>query len=558
MTYPLLALAALAIAALTYASARATGRYLAVTIAGTGALMFLHGARYLRYTSDDAYISYRYAHNLAGGEGLVWNPGEAVEGYSNFLWVMALAAFDLLGADLVWAGRWLGFTLAIAAGAAAYLLVQEVAGRGVLARYAGVTAALALAASGPFALWSYAGLETSLFALLVTGAAILHIREERAETPPISGAVWALAAMTRPDGVLLFAVSACFKAGGLLIAVDGEDDTDVRRARFRNAALWAGGFAALFVPYFAWRYAYYGWPFPNSYYAKVGSGIDQYRRGLRYLVEFSQQYAAWLILLAPIAVVFRAVQRSAGIYILAMLAAWGAYIVYVGGDGLLRFRFFAEVLPLLYALIAASVAGLLTLVRVDDERVDTLRLAAGGIVAAGLLAFMLQATPSEPYAVGVRGEREAVRERAEIGRWLRANAQDDASIALMAAGAIPFESQLVTIDMLGINDEYIGHRPVNVGSRLAAAGHEKYDSQYVLARQPDAVILFDALEPRPFGREDYDRLRFALTPAAADMVTNPRLWRDYEERSVEVRAGAFFSLLVRRDSPLLALTQPAP
>jgi hypothetical protein len=158
----------------------------------------------------------------------------------------------------------------------------------------------------------------------------------------------------------------------------------------------------------------------------------------------------------------------------------------------------------------------------------------------------------------VAGEREAVNERAEIGRWLRANAPDDAAIAVLAAGAIPFESRLETIDMLGINDEHIAHQSVTVGSRLAAAGHEKYDSQYVLARRPDAVILFDALEPRPFGREDYDRLRFALTPAAADMVTSPQLWRDYEERSVEVRDGAYFSLLVRRDSPLLAMTQATP
>ena len=38
-------------------------------------------------TSDDAYITMRYARNAAAGEGIVYNPGERVEGYSNPLWL---------------------------------------------------------------------------------------------------------------------------------------------------------------------------------------------------------------------------------------------------------------------------------------------------------------------------------------------------------------------------------------------------------------------------------------------------------------------------------------
>ena len=40
---------------------------------------------------DDAFISFRYARNLLDGHGLVWNPGERVEGYTNFLWTILLA-----------------------------------------------------------------------------------------------------------------------------------------------------------------------------------------------------------------------------------------------------------------------------------------------------------------------------------------------------------------------------------------------------------------------------------------------------------------------------------
>ena len=45
----------------------------------------------LRFVQDDAYISFRYAENLALGRGLVWNEGERVEGYTNFLWTVILA-----------------------------------------------------------------------------------------------------------------------------------------------------------------------------------------------------------------------------------------------------------------------------------------------------------------------------------------------------------------------------------------------------------------------------------------------------------------------------------
>ena len=55
-------------------------------------LLLLLLAWSLRFVQDDAFISFRYAHNLVLGEGLVWNPGERVEGYSNFLWTLAIAA----------------------------------------------------------------------------------------------------------------------------------------------------------------------------------------------------------------------------------------------------------------------------------------------------------------------------------------------------------------------------------------------------------------------------------------------------------------------------------
>ena len=52
------------------------------------------------WLSDDAFISWRYAQNLVAGNGLVYNPGERVEGYTNFLWTVLLALCQALGLDM--------------------------------------------------------------------------------------------------------------------------------------------------------------------------------------------------------------------------------------------------------------------------------------------------------------------------------------------------------------------------------------------------------------------------------------------------------------------------
>ena len=57
------------------------------------------GAARMAWVCDDAFISFRYAENLVRGLGLVYNAGERVEGYSNFLWTLGTALGMRLGVD---------------------------------------------------------------------------------------------------------------------------------------------------------------------------------------------------------------------------------------------------------------------------------------------------------------------------------------------------------------------------------------------------------------------------------------------------------------------------
>ena len=67
---------------------------LALVVAGG----ILNALSFWPLTIDDAYISLRYAHWLLEGEGLVYNPGERVEGFSNPTWVLLMAATLATGA----------------------------------------------------------------------------------------------------------------------------------------------------------------------------------------------------------------------------------------------------------------------------------------------------------------------------------------------------------------------------------------------------------------------------------------------------------------------------
>jgi len=55
---------------------------------------------FLPESIDDAYITLRYSRNLMLGNGPVFNMGEHVEGYSNFIWMVVLALLGKLGISM--------------------------------------------------------------------------------------------------------------------------------------------------------------------------------------------------------------------------------------------------------------------------------------------------------------------------------------------------------------------------------------------------------------------------------------------------------------------------
>lgn len=168
--------------------------------------------RYHGYYSDDSYITLRYTHNLLEGNGLVWNPGERVEGYSNFLFVIILSFLGRLGIDLVLASQLVGTASLAAVVAFLVWYARRSLKRGPEDYLITFLPAFLVAVSSCMVIWAFGGLETVLFSLLVTIGVTSAWEGFQGDShrAALAGIVLALAGLTRPDGALFWAIATAF------------------------------------------------------------------------------------------------------------------------------------------------------------------------------------------------------------------------------------------------------------------------------------------------------------------------------------------------------------
>lgn len=470
---------------------------------------------------DDAFISFHYARNLFLGNGLVFNPGERVEGYTNFLWTLLVTGMLYAGWDPVIGAHALTLLAGFALVGLTVVLARPLAGEGWAWGAGGL-----LAFSGPFLCYTSrgSGMETGFYAALIAASLVQLSRGAwRA-----GGVFTALAMLTRPDGALLaVAGAAAALAGGLVLARGSSPramqtlgivapwrSTVAARWDRRPLVRYLVPILVIYGVYFMLRWFYYGALLPNTFYAKVDASQDQALRGLRYVWEFA---AGDLLLPAGLcgaALGLRLTRdagvRRAGTLLTAYAILYTLYVVAVGGDWVPGFRFGV---PLLAPCVALTVWGLAHLARsipglAGAFQGQGIALLLLGALAGGLM-LRLPAESSFNTASGVWGQMQRVRQFRETGLWLNAHTPPDAVIAASAVGAIPYYGQRVTIDVLGLTDAHVARSPRRpVGGGLA--GHERSDPDYVMARRPDIITWHAAayLDRHPALAREYERLQF--------------------------------------------------
>jgi hypothetical protein len=512
---------------------RASERLSPIIVAGTviAAGVFLVAyARIWHFLTDDVFISLRYAQNLVAGHGLVYNPGERVEGYTNFLWTLFLAVPFLLHLPPT---LFVKLSLAALTLATGYFIVRLgrasglLAGEGRAPWLAWVPAWLFLAS--PVMIHRAAdGLETIPFTFLLVLATTLFFEETcrsgatrvqsgttRSAAAPAratgrSGAVFAALALMRPDGVAF---------APLLLAIAALRRVD-RRDLIRFALLALGPVAL----YFVCRWAYYGQLLPNTLYAKGGGDPRLMMRGLDDVLEFLRATGGY-VWIAILPALFAPRTRAAAWMLLAIVLARTAFDVWSGGAWTSGFRFLIPALPFLLVL---GVAGVATLIADRRELAFGLAVAGALILTPGWLDYPVLESLEREYGRGLFDAQGA------FGRAVNERTARDAVIAMDDAGLGPFLAQRRNIDMLGLNDPHIAHLPGYFAS--------KFDVPYVLGLRPDLIVLVSKLG-QPAAPSDFS------LPGHAALFFSPEFRARYEYRR-EYAMRADYHLLVyrRRDS----------
>jgi hypothetical protein len=429
--------------------------WLPVILSGRSAVI---GAERYWWLGDDAMISMRYARNFAVGLGLVWNPGERVEGYSNFLWTLYMAALHWLPVSLSKISL-----LVLLTNLALSMAIVPVLTR--LVRLLGGSDWVALAAVAAYVLnrnilyWTSYGFETVLLSLLFLLATYRVLREAKQSlAKPGTYVLIALITLVRADALILAALLYC-----LSLALNPR-----RRAVLAYSAL------SLLVPltHEVLRVIYYGDLLPNTAYLKATNWSGKYQAGIAYSLRFLLRYSPVVVLAA-----MGALARGQGFRraLLGVMALYAAYVAYIGGDAFTDYRFFVPLIPLLLVL---------ALLGAQDVRWRI----GGRPVSIGLAAACLVSTPllSPGYPIALL-PYPADAGNVAIGLYLRDHTAPNSRVADFWAGSVLYFSGRPGIDLLGKADPYIARLPATPGSQLP--GHNKFNFEYSLGvLQPDFVV----------------------------------------------------------------------
>jgi hypothetical protein len=357
------------------------------------ALAFIYRTSFLaidghRYFSlfDDAMVSMRYAWNASHGLGLVWNPGERVEGYTNLLMVALMTLWtSFMGkSDAVLAVQLCGIPTLLGVGVLGMLHARELASGGEV-RPSGWIAGLAFVgalAYYPLSYWTLTGMETGLLTLLLlagTLQSLIYLRTQRLPRLAAAALLFSLAYLARPDSAPVAIV---------VLTWAGVFAFESPQERVRAVALSLAYYAALPVVQSVFRGIYYGSLVPLTYTLKAtGMPFDfRIQNGIAFLLPFLRE-SRWVYLLAALGTILIFSRRLAVLTLPPAIMT--AYQVAVGGDAWPYWRLVAPAMPYLVLLAIAGMDRLLALgIRALPHLRSVIRLRKGAQAPQSPIHFL--------------------------------------------------------------------------------------------------------------------------------------------------------------------------
>jgi len=420
---------------------------------------------------EDAAMVMRYAQNLAGGHGIVWNIGEPpVDGATDFLFMVASAVLIRLGFTVAQAVRGLGFVSHLAAVLLVYFVNRRVHKADVfLSFFSGLYLAVG---TGLTYVAAYFG--TPFFALAAASTWTLGLLLMNREHPPfwlslafaLSGLITGL---IRPEGVILASLT--------LIAV-------VILRGIKNSISIISVFASVFLlfggAYFLWRWDYFGYPLPNPFYKKGGGGLhwDSYNSSLRNTLRICAPFVIAFVL----GLRSKETTRQVVAYLIPVIG-FAASFALISDEMNYGARFQYALLPIVLTSWIPLVKGF------GPSRPQQVRgrersalIVAAILTGAGIVYYSWfqncffgsdQPSCATPYAADGR---------LDVARMLANYRGKGYVIATTEAGLLPYYSGWTAIDAWGLNDQFIAH---NGG--LTAEYLDKY--------KPHVIMFHDYYSP---------------------------------------------------------------
>lgn len=478
---------------------------------------------------DDANIPFTYARHLSEGHGPVYRlGGPPVEGFTSALWVGLLTLSALaLPAPIEWAAVALG------------LLASAVAVERMLAVVASAEAGWPLAGGCLLALllipdwidWcALSLLDTGLWGgMLCLCAALVALPRESAGGWPLAAALAALC-WTRPEAMLL----------GPLLGVVWAAHARAGGRGWAAALLPLGAFAAAQLALIGWRLWTFGWPLPNTYYAKVSADrLANLQAGWAYLLAwFGERPLLGALALLAVAGGLRSWRAPARLALPGLALATLLVPLVTGGDHFAGHRFFQPALPMLIAGGALTLAELLGWARARGR-------AAQAAVLLPLLVLTGLSWRSQPWREPVLAGEMELAHRTRMAGELLNRMFDPAhrpSYGTVVTGGAGFAYRGPVIDLMGLNEPQMAHaRAVKQGPK----NHGSFDPEVFYTLAPDVLEIHELPfvgrppEPCPPGSISDRALR--------GIVRTPRFRAAYQLVVIaDARSGSLMGCLARR------------
>lgn len=322
------------------------------------------------WLSDDAYITYRTIDNFVNGYGLRWNIAERVQSFTHPLWLFLLSAIYFFTNEIFYTSLLVSIIISL-------LAVYILAFRMSISYENMIVVLLAAIFSKAFLDYSTSGLENPLTNLLLIVFGYIYLKQANKSTRTFwLGLISSLLLITRMDTILLVLpalVIEIIKSRGIKTYIN---------------------LLISFVPFLLWvifSIIYYGFPFPNTAYAKLNTGFERNAlllQGVQYFIgSFKLDPITLLLILAGIIISFFKEYRKFFPLTVGVIL-YLVYIIWIGGD-FMKGRFFAA--PLVVVLI------LLAGIKIKDHKI---------FLASAIAMMIISLLGPQPTIFGDRWPRE--------------------------------------------------------------------------------------------------------------------------------------------------------